>query len=65
LKEAIFMALRDELKADSKQRSNNIEEASKVEVAYDEYGEVDAEKTQKNIRKSVRKAAEIRNEGKV
>jgi hypothetical protein len=59
------MALRDELKADSKQRSNNIEEASKVEVAYDEYGEVDAEKTQKNIRKSVRKAAEIRNEGKV
>ncbi len=56
------MALRNKVKDDVKARKTHVDE--QPEVAYDEYGELDVEKTKKNIRTSVRKSTEVYNEGK-
>lgn len=61
------MSLRDNIKQESKKKKSKqeIEDTStNVELAYNEYGEVDEEKTQKNIRTAVKRSTEKYNEGK-
>ena len=61
------MSLRDNIKQESKKKKSKLEiedTSTNVELAYNEYGEVDEEKTQKNIRTAVKESTEKYNEGK-
>ena len=61
------MSLRDNIKQESKKKKSKQEiddTSTNVEIAYNEYGDVDEEKTQKNIRTAVKRSTEKYNEGK-
>lgn len=53
------MALRNSVKESAEKKNKKLKEAQKYEVAYDEFGQVDEEKTKRNIRNSVRRSSEI------
>lgn len=58
------MSLRDNIKAESRKKAEEVQSEEQIEVAYNEFGEVDEEKTQKNIRSAVKRSTEKYNEGK-
>ena len=59
------MALRDNVKSETKKKKQDVKKVSdNIDVAYNEFGEVDEEKTKKNIRTAVKRSTEIYNQGK-